>query len=386
MVDIIPPRLQRSTFQQPHNYWLARASELLRPALVALARRWSPGPITPPTAWRRGLLLGANHIGDCLYLTPSLAALRRGLPNCEWFMAAPAPAYETLETNPHLAGCVRLDLTTAPLAQARAELAAIGPFDAAISYSHIRAWPHLLRLARLGIPNRAGYIHKGFSGLVTYPLALRHPQPVPYYFRDLVSQLTGQPVEASLRPQVFSTAADHQTAADCWRRLGLAGDLPVVMCFCTSRQPTGVWPLAKFAETLKLLTTRGECQILLGGSAGDRAALERVRTLAGLTCSVVAGDLSLRALACFLPRCAAVLAPDTGTRHLANAAGVPVVFVRNLYVNRIESGVYCPTELDVAPPVEFVPPAEQAHLFDQIQPAAVVEALAGLISRARPSP
>lgn len=369
------PRIQRSSFQQPHNYWLACASELLRPALAALARRWSPGPLTPPTAWRRGLLLGANHIGDCLYLTPSLAALRRGLPGCEWFVAAPAPACEVLETNPHLAGCVRLDVTTASLAQARAELAALGPFDAAVCYSHIRAWPHLLRLARLGIPNRAGYVHKGFSGLVTHPLAHRHPQPFPAYCRDLVSQLASQPGAESLRPQVFPTEADRQAATACWERLGLANGLPVVMCFCTSRQPTGVWPLEQFAATLRLLHQRGQHRIVLGGSAADRAALERVRTLAGLDCPVLAGELPLRALVCLLERCAAVLAPDTGTRHLANAAGVPVVFVRNLYVNRIESGTYCPTECDVAPPVEFVSPAEQARWFGQIEPTAVIEAM-----------
>jgi len=379
-------RVNRTAFQKPANYWLACASELIRPALVGWAWASCPSARTPPTAWRRGLLVGSNHIGDCLYLTPSFAALRAGLPDCEWFIAAPPPACEVLETNPHLRGCVRLDVTTVPLAQARAELAAIGPFDAAISYSHTRAWPHLLRLARLGIPNRAGYIHKGFSGLVTHPIALRHPQPFPFYFRDLVSQLTGRLVPAPVRPQVFPTGADRQAAAECWERLGLASGPPVVMCFCTSRQPTGVWPLAKFAETLRLLAARGGCQILLGGSAGDRLALERVRTLAGLTCPVVAGDLSLRALVCFLPRCAAVLAPDTGTRHLANAAGVPVVFVRNLYVNRVESGVYCPTELDVAPSVEFVPPAEQAHWFDQIQPTTVVDALMKFIRCARPSP
>lgn len=372
-------RINRSSFQKPQNYWLACASELLRPVLAGLSRTWTPGPPTPPKSWRRGLLVGANHIGDCLYLTPSLPALRRGLPGCEWFVAAPAPACEVLETNPNLAGCVRLDMTAAPLAQVRAKLAAVGPFDAAISYSHIRAWPHLLRLARLGIPNRVGYIHKGFSGLVTYPVALRDPQPVPCYFRDLVSQLTGQLVEGSLRPKVFPTAADRQAAADCWQRLGLAGGLPVVMCFCTSRQPTGVWPLEKFATALRLLHLQGRVRIVLGGSTSDRTAMERVRAMAGLECPVVAGDLSLRALVCFLERCAAVLAPDTGTRHLANAAGIPVVFVRNIYVNRIETGAYCPTEQDVAPAVEFVPPAEQARWFERIDPAAVVEALVRLV-------
>lgn len=374
-------RVNRKAFQKPGNYWFACASELLRPVLATLGRSWCAASSSPPTAWRRGLLVGSNHIGDCLHLTACLPALRAGLPDCQWHVAAPPPGCEVLETNPHLSGCLRLDLVAAPLARARAELAAEGPFDVAIAYSNIAFWRDLLRLARLGIPNRVGFVHKGFSGLVTHPVALQHPQPFPFYFRDLVSQLTGLPVPAPTHPQVFPTEADRQVAAECWGRLGLGGGPPVVMCFCTSRQPTGVWPLEKFAATLQLLQQQGRVRPVLGGSAADRPALERVRALAGLNCPVVAGDLPLRALVCFLERCAAVLAPDTGTRHLANAAGIPVVFVRNLYVNRIESGVYCPTERDVAPQVEFVAPAEQAHWFDQIPPASVAEALSGLIGR-----
>lgn len=372
-------RIKRRAFQKPQNYWLAIASELLRPALAGIARQWCSGPSTPPASWRRGLLVGANHIGDCLHLTASLPALRAGLPGCEWFCAAPPPACEVLETNPHLKGCLRLDVGTTSFARARAELAAAGPFDVAIAYSNIAFWRDLLRLARLGIPNRVGYVHKGFSGLVTHPVALRHPQPFPFYFRDLVSQITGRPVDAPLRPQVFPTDADRRAAAECWAGLGLANGPPVVMCFCTSRQATGVWPPEQFAETLRLLNQMGRHRVVLGGAAADREALERVRALAGLNCAVLAGDLPVRALGCFMERCAGVLAPDTGTRHLANAAGVPVVFVRNLYVNRVESGAYCPTECDVAPPVEFVPPAEQARWFAQIQPATVVEALVRLI-------
>lgn len=378
-------RINRRAFQKPQNYWLACASELFRPALAGLARKWRSGPPTPTTSWRRGLLVGSNHIGDCLHLTSALPALRAGLPECEWFCAAPPPACEVLETNPHLRDCVRLDVGTTPFAQARAELAAAGPFDVAIAYSNIAFWRDLLRLARLGIPNRVGFVHKGFSGLVTHPVALRHPQAFPFYFRDLVGQLTGRPVDAPVRPQVFPTDADRRGAAECWARHGLASGPPVVMCFCTSRQTTGVWPLEKFAETLKVLHQTGRHRVVLGGSAADRTALERVREMAGLDCPVVAGDLSLRALVCFLERCAAVLAPDTGTRHLANAAGVPVVFVRNLYVNRVESGAYCDTERDMAPPVEFVPPAAQARWFAEVQPAAVVEALLRLMEE-HPAP
>ena len=63
-----------------------------------------------------------------------------------------------------------------------------------------------------------------------------------------------------------------------------------------------------------------------------------------------AGSLGLRALSCFLSHFATVLTTDSGPRHIANAAGVPVVFVRNVWSNAVETGVYVDTRPTSAAP------------------------------------
>lgn len=99
--------LIKKSFQRKGNYWLAAASEALGPVLRAWAETRAGAP-SAPESWRKGLLLGAGHIGDVLYRTGSLPDLARAFPQCRWFFAAPWPAREVLGGNPFLAGVVPL--------------------------------------------------------------------------------------------------------------------------------------------------------------------------------------------------------------------------------------------------------------------------------------
>ena len=67
---------------------------------------------------------------------------------------------------------------------------------------------------------------------------------------------------------------------------------------------------------------------------------------------------------------------DSGPRHLANAAGIPVFFVPNLAVGKIETGAYLDTETDLAPDFEWVPPSGQADAFARLEPARMAEIIA----------
>ncbi len=95
----------------------------------------------------------------------------------------------------------------------------------------------------------------------------------------------------------------------------------------------------------------------------------------------MAGDLRLLPLACFLQRCAVVLCPDSGPRHLANAVGTPVVFVRNIAVGKVETGVYCETEIDVAPGLERVSLSKQQTAFAMLTPESVASRVALFLYR-----
>jgi ADP-heptose:LPS heptosyltransferase len=222
-------------------------------------------------------------------------------------------------------------------------------FDAALCTNCIKYWPDLLLALRLGIPNRAGYIYKGFSSWVTHPILIRYPQPFSAYFRDYVATLTRQKPDWPLRPVIYTNQNDEAEAEALWTRLHLDRHPHVTASFITSRQPSGVWPAGKFGETLRALRRKRETHIVLCGAAADEPLLASVNKDFGLEADVVAGSLGIRALCCFLRRCTVVLAADSGPRHISNAAGVPILFVRNVWFNAVEAGAYVDTEIDLCP-------------------------------------
>ena len=373
--------LSPAPFRKRSNYLVACCTEIFQPFIQLYASTRARRAQSDPKTWRKGLLLGETHIGDVLYNTASLPALRKGLPDCEWHYLAESPAAEVLVTNPHLAGVINYPRPrfNKPFAvSARIEevesILREQDFDVAICYNSGMYWRDLLLATRLGIPNRVGYVHKGFSGLVTFPISVDYPQPYPAYFRDLVSQVTRLRPTWDLCPKVYPLSSDRRDAEALWQDLKLDAKNPVLACFATTRQPSEVWPLESFGKTLSLLSEQHQFQIVLCGASGDAAVLHSLKEQFKLPCHINAGRLSLRALAAFLERCSAVLSPDSGPRHLGNAARIPVLFIRNLRSDRVETGSYLSTDIDLAPlDVEYVPPEAQAKYLNSIQPEFVAK-------------
>jgi len=366
------------TFRSRKLLAAARMTELLAPFLRWASRALN-GPSTPPQSWRKGILLGANHIGDILYRTSSLQQLAEGLPECSWDILAPEPAAQVLEGNPAIRKIHRFDL---PSSRSSAEFLALRQehYDVALCYDSGSYTKPLLTALKLGIPNRVGYSHKGWSGLVTHPISIKYPQPFPAYFRDLVSQLTGQAPDWELRPKVLLAASDEAEAEAYFQTLHPDSSIPLVACFVTTRQPTGVWPVEKFRETLELLHSSAPVRIILCGAPEDTAQLNDLQSSLSFPTTVNASLLGLRSLVAFLKKCRIVLSTDSGPRHLANAAGVPVVYLRNLRSSKIETGNYLPTEYDLTPEGEFISLDEQALYLEQITPQQVAERLVALLS------
>jgi ADP-heptose:LPS heptosyltransferase len=257
-------------------------------------------------------------------------------------------------------------------------------FDAALCTNSSGYWAELLLAIRLGIPNRVGYTHKGFSAWVTHPVPMSYPQSFAAYFRSYVAHLTEQGPTWSLRPRIYADATDEEQAQTEWQRHGLGAGPPVLACFMTTRQPTRLWPAEQFGRTLAQLRQRMSLKIVLCGAAGDGALLEQANRAFALDAAVIAGGLGLKPLYCLLAKCAAALVSDSGPRHIANAAGLPVFFVRNIRSKRIETGSYLDTELDLAPPDELVPARRQMRVLEKIVPEAVADVIVdGLRASAR---
>ena len=372
-------RIRIETFRRKGNIPTAVVSEILAPVWRRVVSRRVVEEATEPMAWRKGLLLGANHIGDMLYCSRGLLALKEALPNCRWDVCAFGPAAEGVESHPAIRRCFPL-LVKLPRAflKQRSVLADLQRerYDVACCYDSGGYWPGQIIAAALGIPNRVGYVHKGLSALVNHPIAIDYPQPYPAYFSDLVHQLVpAHPFDRKeLRPVVFPTGDDEQEASEFLRRHGVSERDRLVAVFASTRQPSSLWPREHLVRLLELFDEHRIGRIILGGGKDDRPLMDSMAQAAGVDCIVAAGSLSVRGTYCMLKRCAAVLTPDSGPRHLANAANVPTFFFRNLRSEKIVTGTYCSTEVDlVKADREELGARARRRVLHEISPESVFE-------------
>lgn len=355
----------RRCFRTGWRYRLAVLSEIGRRPLAGLASGLVRRPSSPPSAWRRLLLVGNDHIGDILYTTASLPYLAGGLPGCQVDFLSAAPADQLLAGNPFVSRVVRRDPEGAWKRIIRESR-----YDAIFCYNTMHHIGDLLLGLKAGIPNRIGYVHKGFSAWVTHPLTLRYPQAFAAYFRDAAASLTGQEASWPLRPQVYPSPADRITADETANRLGLDGKRPAIACFCSSRQPRGVPPAALFIAVLAALKRASPgIRIVLMGTASDQPLLDHVRAVSCPDAPILAGTLPLLPVVELLKRFNLVLTSDSGPRHLANAAGTPVAFFRNVYFHVAEAGSYgVESEIDLVPhAVDLLPVQDEEGFWKTLE-------------------
>lgn len=113
-----------------------------------------------------------------------------------------------------------------------------------------------------------------------------------------------------------------------WAREQLAGGTGIKLAVVLAASKTERnWPVARYRETLERLAMRWPLTAVLIGGAGaaERALADELRQ--GLRAPVLdmVGKTGLRQLAALLGQVDALLAPDTGPLHIAQAMGKPVV-------------------------------------------------------------
>lgn len=369
-------RVNDAAFRTRTKRWLAHTSEFVAPLLrtgAAIASRGAPSE-TP--AWRNGLILGHNHIGDVVYRTCSLEQLAEALPECQWSYLTSAESAELLEGNPGIrevmpwsAGENAWDLKQGKFAELKQR-----QFDVVLCTNTLRHYPDLALSVALGIPNRVGYTYKGLSALITRGAPINFPSPYPAYFRAMVADVAGRAPSWPLRPRIYPDNVSVAAASKAWNEIGLQQG-HVVACSLTTRQASGNWPISHLLAALEQARAQMEFGVVLTGGASDASELADAAKQLTFPVHVLAGGLGLRGFASFLTRCSALLTLDSGPRHIGNAAGIPVLFARNLSHSMVEAGKYCDTEIDLAPPVEYLSDSETKKVVAGLSPAKTASRL-----------
>ncbi len=294
------------------------------------------------------LLIRLRLIGDVVFTTPMLRALKRAFPESRLTYLVEPAAAAVVSGNPHIdellvaprpAGLRRL---LADLRLARRLRSARYDLVIDLHGGPRSAW---LALAT-GAPQRIGYVIQGrtwmYTRAVARPRALRRRHSVVNQW-DLLEAIDGWP---GTRPDPdrdsVEMAADAAAEARIAARLASAGVSPadeLIVAHVSAGNPFRRWPEPAFVALVTGLARSSPARrIVLSSGPSDRAAAGRIAAAARLGLGAAGdrivdfGDFDLAELRALVVRSRLFVGGDTGPLHIAATTATPIV------------GIYGPTE------------------------------------------
>jgi heptosyltransferase-2/heptosyltransferase-3 len=276
-------------------------------------------------------------VGDILFLTPALHALRTELPDARitaltgpWGLAAirdnpdvngvktyPFPGFER-QPKASLLAPYRLLFE-----QARA--LRVQEYDTAIILRFDHWWGAWLAAAA-GIPRRIGYDRPETRPFLT--------EALPYHAERHEVEQNGALLAAAaepgglweLGPTHFVIPETDRAWADGWLQShNLRTGAPLVAIHAGAGAAVKQWPLAAWAQVADALAESHGAQILLTGGPGERLLTRTISEAMAQPVIDAAGETSLGQLAALLERCTLAMGSDSGPLHLAVAVGIPTI-------------------------------------------------------------
>ncbi|MFQ3535565.1 MAG: glycosyltransferase family 9 protein [Aggregatilineales bacterium] len=282
----------------------------------------------------RILLVKPCCIGDVVFTTPLLAALRGAYPNAHISWAVNTSIAPMLQEHPHLNTVYAVGETVNPASPPHLfrfvrQLRHLRP---EIVFVPDRSRWYALATLLAGIPTRVGLNSGGRGFAYTHKAALQ-PEVVRHeadIYLDL-ARILGIPTDG-LWAFIPLTAAAATQAEHTLHQAGLrhggylivhpGGGVNVGMRMLEKR-----WPAERFAELAERLAKRLDARIVVIGASSDREAVGRFKAALGHACLDWSERFSLVETAALAVRAALYIGNDNGVGHLAAAAGARVLMI-----------------------------------------------------------
>ncbi len=304
--------------------WHRFLSWLAKRYLGRQVQKRPPAPLSQlnPAALERVLVLNATGLGDLLFSTPALRALKETYP---WWqvdvLAHPRYASLLLE-NPHVARRwlypgrgIRFFRLMGELGRQHYQLVIIlhgnDPEATLLSWS-------------TGCPTIIGSANSPLS--FCYSAAVSHPDPHQHAVErrlDFARLLGADTPDKKMH--LFLLPAEVQEAENILaQHFGTPPSLLIAL-HPTGSAPYKCWPLNYFAELGNQLSSTYRAAFLLVSGRRDRKRAASLASLLPGKTLLTGGRFSLRLTAALLSRCHLLVANDSGPLHLGLALRVPTL-------------------------------------------------------------
>ncbi len=285
------------------------------------------------------LLVRLRLIGDVVFTTPAIRAIRRHYPDARITYIVEEEAAAVVRHNPHLDAVIVARSPHAP-GRLRADIALIRRlrrerYDLAIDF---HGGPRSSMLTWLsGAPRRIGYEVVGRSWMYTTrvprPRALRPRHSVISQW-DLLLPLGIAPPDPEMdAPEMPDDPTASSAVARRLAAAGVAEANPVIVVHVSAGNPFRRWPPASFVDLVcRLASTDPKRRIILTSGPSDAAAAAaiardaRARLAAHERPAILeCGEFDLAELRALIARAALYIGGDSGPLHIAGTTDVPVL-------------------------------------------------------------
>jgi lipopolysaccharide heptosyltransferase II len=287
------------------------------------------------------LLVRLRLIGDVVFTTPLIRALRQHYPDARLTYLVEPAAAPVVAANPHLTRIMTLPHSRG-WRRVRDDLAAAwrlrrSRFDLVIDLHGGPRSGWLTWASRA--PVRVGYDVPGRSWMYTRVVPRprgfrpRHAVENQWDLLAAVDPALSRPADRTRDRVEMPVEAESAATAD--RALGALGFRAggrLAVLHVSAGNPFRRWPESSFIELASSLAARGDdCWVLVTAGPSDRQAAQRVlagaRSRAGSSSGrIISGEaLTLSELRAILERAAVFVGGDSGPLHIASTSDVPVV-------------------------------------------------------------
>jgi lipopolysaccharide heptosyltransferase II len=285
----------------------------------------------------RFLIVSTTGLGDTLWGTPAIRALRLAYPHAYIGVLTSVVGKEVLKNNPHIDEFFVVKepvlLSLIPLFW-RLKAREIGTaYIFHTSQRPILPFCHFIGASRI-IGTKG--INKGLDHLLTEGLEAK---PIHEIARRIA--IVGAPAD-DLSMELAISSQDKAAAKSLLKDVPTY--VPIVGLHPGAKDRFKQWPSSHFIAVGKALKDHLGCQIIVTGNRDEKTLVETVASGIGGALPL-AGQLSMHTLGALIQQMAVMISNDTGPMHIACAVKTPVV------------GLFAPTDARICGPY-FIPKAE----------------------------
>ncbi len=291
-------------------------NQLIKTVVAAL----KPKTLNQPDE-RRFLILSTTGLGDTLWGTPAIRALRQCFPDSYIGVVTSPIGQALLKYNPRIN---ELFVTKDPLFRALFPLyrqLRNKQITHVLSF-HTSQRPMLPLAAMLGAQAVIGTrgINKGLDFLLSQAL---EPQSMHEIQRrmQIVNEVGAHTLDSSM--ELFLSQEDEAIAETFLKSLNIPSYLPLIALHPGAKDGFKQWPASHFIELGNRLAHNLGCSIIVTGTPGEKVLVEAIASQ--IQGAMPATHLPLLATAALIKKMKLMIANDTGPMHVAFAVKTPTI-------------------------------------------------------------